>query len=42
MGLHQFDVKGPGGSFFIIEVCTDSKPKMKNTLQKYFNKIGAG
>uniref|UniRef100_A0A5S6QKV2 Translational activator of cytochrome c oxidase 1 n=1 Tax=Trichuris muris TaxID=70415 RepID=A0A5S6QKV2_TRIMR len=35
-----FDVKGPGGSFFIVEALTENQEHMKNLLRKHFNKIG--
>ncbi|KHJ46574.1 DNA-binding regulatory protein, YebC/PmpR family [Trichuris suis] len=35
-----FDVKGPGGSLFIVEAMTESKEHTKNQLKKHFNKIG--
>ncbi|CDW54349.1 translational activator of cytochrome c oxidase [Trichuris trichiura] len=35
-----FDVKGPGGSLFIVEAMTESEVQTKNQLKKHFNKIG--
>ncbi|KHN86798.1 putative transcriptional regulatory protein [Toxocara canis] len=39
---YYFDVIGPSGSFFIIEVETDSKTRMHQTIAKYMNKVGSG
>lgn len=40
MEIHYFDVKGPAGTFFIIETLTENINRTRGNLEKCIRKLG--